>query len=449
MTRARVIPSCLLVIVMFAFFCQPNFAQEKTAKDKETSGKTSPSIKTPKPLGTLSDIGVDKVWLDSQCVIQFKLRNKGKYVMANDVHKKGVVRVYFGKSYEDFPFTMKSKKGKTAIDPMGALKRPNKTVSYNTSIRLGKGLSVRVIMVQGSKGAQLKSAKSLNLTLTPKCKVLAEKRVLAPVSAADRAARSQVRADKRVLAPDSTADKTDRSQAEKGNKDDPPGSPSTPPVEIYSPRDGHRFFLRSPIQVQWSSPYCEAFKIIVLKNGSEEFSMPLKSYCGYTKSEEIPNSHLRFISGTDYQLRVEYYENVVSSDGSRTIPEFRAEDTTGYLTFINNYIPRSGCDEDQTVFLHIPTAESLRFRIGDTMEIQWCHFPRSVGEVRLSLVRDSRYGGGSWSIQRRIAADRFSYDWTIPATVSPGEGYRVRVRDLDGSDDVSVSMYPFTIDPGE
>ena len=37
--------------------------------------------KPPKPKGKLSDLRVDQVWLDSQCQINFRLRNAGKYAM--------------------------------------------------------------------------------------------------------------------------------------------------------------------------------------------------------------------------------------------------------------------------------------------------------------------------------------------------------------------------------
>jgi len=174
--KTRAMLTGILVMVMLTFIYTSNAAEKTTTKQKEDASKTPTSTTTIKstqektPTGTLSDVKADRVWLDGHGQINFKLRNSGKRTMSTPEHNQGVVRVYFGKGYEDFLLAKRSPKGKAAVDPKGALKKPGKTVSYNAKITLGKRANVKVIVVHGSKTATLKTVKAKTFALTPTTK---------------------------------------------------------------------------------------------------------------------------------------------------------------------------------------------------------------------------------------------------------------------------------------
>jgi hypothetical protein len=171
--KARAMLTGILVMAMLTVIYTSHAAEKTTSKQKEDASKTPTSATTIKATqektltGTLADVNADRVWLDDQGQINFKLRNSGKRTMPTPEHNQGVVRVYFGKGYEDFLLAKRSPKGKAPVDPKGALKKPGKTVSYNAKITLGKQANVKVIVVHGSKTATLKTAKAKTFTLTP------------------------------------------------------------------------------------------------------------------------------------------------------------------------------------------------------------------------------------------------------------------------------------------
>ena len=161
--KARAMLTGVLVMLMLTVMYTSHAAEKTTTKQKDAESQTSTSTTSTKSTqektltGTLSDIKADRVWLDDQGQINFKLRNSGKRTMSTPEHNQGVVRVYFGKAYEDFLLAKKSPQGKAAVDPKGALKKPGKTVSYNAKITLGKRANVKVIVLHGSKTATLKT----------------------------------------------------------------------------------------------------------------------------------------------------------------------------------------------------------------------------------------------------------------------------------------------------
>lgn len=159
------IGSMIVALVVLPFF--PAYSAEKQPS-KTAPGTTTQQPKS-KPTGTVSDLSVDKVWLDNQCMINIKLKNAGKYTMPDKEHSQGMVRVYFRKSHEDFYFKKISVQKKPAVDPNGALKKPGSTLSYNTKIELKERLRVSVYAGVINSIAKADKKKGKSLTLVPVC----------------------------------------------------------------------------------------------------------------------------------------------------------------------------------------------------------------------------------------------------------------------------------------
>ncbi|MFC2170265.1 hypothetical protein ACFLRM_06885 [Acidobacteriota bacterium] len=119
--------------------------------------------------GKLSDLRVDQIWLDAQCQINFRLRNAGNNFMPDQEHKEGMVRIYFGKNYEDFYLSKASPKKKTPVDQKGTLKSVGMSLNYNTKIVLTEEINVKAYAGYINKITTADQQRGQSLTLLPLC----------------------------------------------------------------------------------------------------------------------------------------------------------------------------------------------------------------------------------------------------------------------------------------
>ena len=170
--KTRVILAVTLVTAVFLFVtlfygtAQSGSGHRIIGREAEPT-KPVKRTKPPAPRGKLSDLKVDQVWLDGQSRINFRLRNAGKYTMPDNEHKGGMVRIYFGKSHEDFYLSKASAMKQLPVDPKGALKKVGSSFAYNTKIVLKERLKVKAYVGYIDRITMADKRKGKSLTLTP------------------------------------------------------------------------------------------------------------------------------------------------------------------------------------------------------------------------------------------------------------------------------------------
>lgn len=195
--------SCIAVLLaMVVFICSPaavcsDFNPNQPNQQQEEAVNKTPEPAQQKQSGKLSDLRVDQIFLDRECRINLKVRNAGKYKMPDSEHLRGMVRVYFGDSHEDFFLRQGSLKmsgglvsgqaakipggalsRKIAMDPRGALKNPGSSLSYNTNIVLKERVRVKAYPVYFNRIASADKTKGRSHTLNPTCRPVSAKPAL-------------------------------------------------------------------------------------------------------------------------------------------------------------------------------------------------------------------------------------------------------------------------------
>ncbi len=137
---------------------------------KVASSQIGKPFEKPKP-----DLIVERVWLDLQCHIHFKIKNAGNGTISDADHGKGVVRVHYGREHEDFYFNRASSGGKPPVDSAGALKSPGGSVQYDTKIKLESPMSVVVHVDADHKVMESREENNrLSQSLTPQCPAISQ-----------------------------------------------------------------------------------------------------------------------------------------------------------------------------------------------------------------------------------------------------------------------------------
>lgn len=117
----------------------------------------------------LPDLIVERLWLDSQCKINFKLKNRGSAKIPDDQYGRALVKLFIG-STEVIYSLSQPMDGNPALDPSGLLKAAGGAVSFNTGKILQEKRLVRVLV---NHTDQIRESNTHNNTaresLDPKC----------------------------------------------------------------------------------------------------------------------------------------------------------------------------------------------------------------------------------------------------------------------------------------
>lgn len=225
---------------------------------------------------------------------------------------------------------------------------------------------------------------------------------------------------------------------------------NTAQTEIISPHDGETFFLQQDLQLVWQSTDGDLTRLQLLKDDQTVFETTVVSPNGTQHSYRIADSFQRFVSGNDYQVRVETYvrSQGASLEGGES-PRKLSSDATGYITLVNNWRAPNGdaCSQDLPLNLLTPSLPDRVYAPGQRLDIRWCAQLSKDDAPQLltiELVRDSLNGGGCWPVRSGLNASVQATEWTVPKDLPPGDGYRIRIA-VPNSSHVSVSDYPFTI----
>lgn len=117
----------------------------------------------------LPDLIVERIWLDTQCKINFSLKNKGSVKIPDDQHGQALLKLFIGSNEVVYSLARPMPSG-PAVDPSGLLKAAGSTVSFNT----GKTLpEQRLVRVWVNHTNQIRESQTNNNTgresLTPNC----------------------------------------------------------------------------------------------------------------------------------------------------------------------------------------------------------------------------------------------------------------------------------------
>jgi len=117
----------------------------------------------------LPDLIVERIWLDTQCKINFKLKNQGTAKIPDDQYSRAQLKLFIGSTEVIYALAKPTASG-LAVDPSGLLKAAGGTVSFNT----GKILQEqRLVRAWVDHTHQIRESQTNNNTgresLTPHC----------------------------------------------------------------------------------------------------------------------------------------------------------------------------------------------------------------------------------------------------------------------------------------
>lgn len=117
----------------------------------------------------LPDLIVERIWLDTQCKINFSLKNKGSVKIPDDQYGRAQLKLFIGSTEVVYSLARPTATD-PAVDPSGLLKAAGSTVSFNT----GKTLpEQRLVRVWVNHTNQIRESQINNNTgresLTPNC----------------------------------------------------------------------------------------------------------------------------------------------------------------------------------------------------------------------------------------------------------------------------------------
>jgi len=144
--------------VQFSEKNKPLNAVKPAARKKTSTTSTQPRQSLSKnPIKSLPAFGIEKIWLDRQNIIHFTLKNRGKGTLSAAQHAKGKVRVSVGNVSKTFDFK--------TVDPAQLLRKPGKTLSFNTHLAVTQAVRVKVKIFFPGRKPEI-SLKSNPLTIT-------------------------------------------------------------------------------------------------------------------------------------------------------------------------------------------------------------------------------------------------------------------------------------------
>lgn len=138
---------------------------------------------------------------------------------------------------------------------------------------------------------------------------------------------------------------------------------------------------------------------------------------------------------------------------TRGATEATAERALEHLAFhglravgINAQAPvkHDSVNNGQTLNVTWPSSGQHVLNRGNIYNISWSSSTLNTGGVRLELVRDDR---GKSAVVQTISASTFNdgtFSWTVPSTLSPGAGYKLRITDQ--TNNIVDESELFTID---
>ena len=125
------------------------YKRDPAANIQSPSPVAKPPAINKKP-ASLPDLLVEKIWLDRQCVLHFKIRNKGRAAIPAQEHKLAKVRLAIGSKNYFFSF-IDPNPSVRAVDPRGNLRKPGGSVSFNSEKVISDQQPVRVLVDSGNR----------------------------------------------------------------------------------------------------------------------------------------------------------------------------------------------------------------------------------------------------------------------------------------------------------
>jgi len=127
-------------------------ATGSAASQPDTSGNQKMSTGKGPVKTLLPDLVVERVWLDENCFLNFRIKNRGKGSIPDNQFLNSNVRVIHGKVKEK-PYLLKK------IDRSGRLKRPNGQLNHKTKIQLDQACTVSVAVDSGDAVKEISEKK--------------------------------------------------------------------------------------------------------------------------------------------------------------------------------------------------------------------------------------------------------------------------------------------------
>jgi hypothetical protein len=376
----------------------------------------------PKP-----DLVVDSIWLDSQCNINFKLKNSGQGSIPDGEHKESVVRVQYGSEIKDLLLGR--------IDPNGALKKAGGFISFNTQVVLKSSVEVKVIADFNHKIKETEVGEKNNekaAKLTPQC---------LPVA--------QMKADIKTKTSVGTTAEVQKSAAQKipsvpiGVKADT--APIT--ITILSPTQNSAWDIGSTLKIQWKvmAP-TPIFHVLLKTPGMADTASTAAGepnaalIAAYQKMQ--PNSQGVFgydwqipsyIKPGDYIVKIIYADDpkVFSKSGVFKInPEPMAVVVKGAITKLPS-----------PVINVVNPAQDATWEWGKNYQIQWKSPPYGLGKLNIALFTEK----GALAQQVGSGPDNGTYNWKVPSGIPNGK-YFIRISTSDNK--ISGDSKVFNISDG-
>jgi len=418
--------------------------------------QTKPGVIQTKPIQVtpmeLPDLVVDGIWLDSQCNINFKLRNSGKGNIPDGEHRESVVRIQFGSEIKDFPLPR--------IDSNGVLKKPAGLVSFNTQLVLKSPADVKVIVDFNKKIKETDGGEKNNekvVKLTPQCPSVA-KIDLKTKTLTDEGAKSQ------------TSDMP--LQKSKALTIPPPGKVGTQAdtaplnITILSPTKNSSWNVGSSLSIQWKGiPSQGNFHVFLKTPGmadtlasgvGEPVAATIASYTKMQPNQQgvfnydwkIPSS----ITPQDYIVKIIYADDpkVYSKSDVFNIKK-------GGPSIITPKTLYSGPPVDGFL-VSVPglnvSGVGISWQTGETLQVQW-HILQKILNDKISLddmnetvrivLKDMSKAERltiAQSAENQKIGNMQIGKWTIPEGFPDGK-YFVRIETPDGH--FYGESNPFTI----
>ena len=116
----------------------------------------------------LPDLIVERIWLDTQCKINFSLKNKGSVRIPDDQFGRAQLKLFIGSKEVIYTLAKPTASG-AAVDPTGLLKAAGGTVSFNTGTVLQEQRLVRVWVDHTHQIRESQTNNTGRESLTPHC----------------------------------------------------------------------------------------------------------------------------------------------------------------------------------------------------------------------------------------------------------------------------------------
>ncbi len=421
MKKSIILSLVIVVVLSFLSFCLTGQPVQAGPGPVQTKPHTIPmqQIEKSKLLAALPDLGVDSIWLDNQCNINFKLKNSGPGSVPDGEHKESVVRVQYGWEIKDFPLLK--------VDPNGVLRKAGGMVSFNTQIPLKSSVDVRVIVDFNKKIKESDAGKKNNekvAKLTPQCPAL-----------------SQMKTDAKI------ASGVQKSTGQKvpsvpiGTKAD------TAPINItiLSPTQNSSWDIGSTLKIQWKvvAP-TPIFHVLLKAPGMADASTSgagepaVATIAAYQKMQPDPQGFFNwdwqippYITPGDYIVKVRYADDpkVFRKSGVFKINQ-------GPMAVVVK-----GAKLPSPVINVVNPAQDATWDWGKSYQIQWKSSPYGLGNLNMTLFSEK----GALVKQIGSGPDNGTYNWKVPSDIPNGK-YFIRISTSDNK--ISGDSKVFNISDG-